>query len=570
MASFRFNKFKFLLIIVLLFWCSLMETCKAGRVGKHWRQRTSTAVASLYKKKGIKHGPYHHNGKSGKWPHKPYSPKPPPPPVPPPPPALAPPPSIVPPPPALPPSAAPPASPPALPPPAPQASPPALPPPSCAPKESPPNISPPPKKGENALGSTVYDVLDFGAKGDGTSDDTKAFVAAWAAACKVEASVINVPADYVFLVGPISFSGPYCQHNIVFQLDGKIVAPTRPSAWGSGLLQWLEFTKLVGITIKGSGTIDGNGAAWWQYSPLEDDQSRLIIPINGTLEQSHPPPQWISSSLGSKMPSIKPTALRFYGSFNVTVTGITIQNSPQCHLKFDNCMGVAVYNLSVSSPGDSPNTDGIHLQNSKEVLIRSSNIGCGDDCVSIQTGCTNIYVHNINCGPGHGISIGGLGKDNTKACVSNVTVRDVILQNTMNGVRIKTWQGGLGSVQGVQFSNIQVYEVQLPIVIDQYYCDKRSCKNQTTAVALSGINYENIRGTYTVKPVHFACSDILPCTDVTLTDIQLKPQQERYHMYDPYCWQTFGKLLTPTVPPVECLLVGKPLSSRILGDEDSC
>lgn len=27
----------------------------------------------------------------------------------------------------------------------------------------------------------------------------------------------------------------------------------------------------------------------------------------------------------------------------------------------------------------------------------------GDDCVSIQTGCSNIHVHHINCGPGHGI-----------------------------------------------------------------------------------------------------------------------------------------------------------------------
>lgn len=71
-------------------------------------------------------------------------------------------------------------------------------------------------------------------------------------------------------------------------------------------------------------------------------------------------------------------ALRFYGSFNVTVTGITIQNSPQCHLKFDNCMGVVVHDMSVSSPGDSPNTDGIHLQNSKDVLIRGSNLACGN------------------------------------------------------------------------------------------------------------------------------------------------------------------------------------------------
>ncbi|KAK6791399.1 hypothetical protein RDI58_010480 [Solanum bulbocastanum] len=47
------------------------------------------------------------------------------------------------------------------------------------------------------------------------------------------------------------------------------------------------------------------------------------------------------------MPGIKPTALQFYGSSNVTVIGITIHNSPQCHLKFDNCIGVSI---SVSHP----------------------------------------------------------------------------------------------------------------------------------------------------------------------------------------------------------------------------
>ena len=64
----------------------------------------------------------------------------------------------------------------------------------------------------------------------------------------------------------------------------------------------------------------------------------------------------------------------------------------------------------------------------------------GDDCISIQTGCSNVYIHKVNCGPGHGISIGGLGKENTKACVSNITVRDVVMHGTMTGVRIKTWQ----------------------------------------------------------------------------------------------------------------------------------
>uniref|UniRef100_M1B1X1 Polygalacturonase n=2 Tax=Solanum TaxID=4107 RepID=M1B1X1_SOLTU len=144
------------------------------------------------------------------------------------------------------------------------------------------------------------------------------------------------------------------------------------------------------------------------------------------------------------------------------------------------------------------------------------------------------------------------------------------MQNTMNGVRIKTWQGGSGSVQGVFFSNIQMNEVQLPIVIDQFYCDKSRCKNQTAAVALSDINYAGIKGTYTVKPVHLACSDSMPCQDVTMMNIQLKPIQERYHMYDPFCWQTFGELYTPTQPPIECLQVGKPTSNKIQADHDQC
>ncbi|XP_077244148.1 polygalacturonase At1g48100-like [Tasmannia lanceolata] len=428
---------------------------------------------------------------------------------------------------------------------------------SHSPPTSPtPPPSAPPPKGD---GYSTFDVLNFGAKGDGRTDDTKAFQAAWAAACKVEASTFMVPSEFVFLVGPISFSGPYCQPNIVIQLDGMIIAPTSAKAWGSGILQWLEFSKLVGITIRGGGTIDGQGSVWWADTQLGDPG------WNNTLTDFP-----ISSELSGTMPSIKPTALRFYGSFNVTVTGIMIQNSPQCHLKFDTCAGVQVFNMSVSSPGDSLNTDGIHLQNSRDVAIHGTNLACGDDCISIQTGCTNIYVHNVNCGPGHGISIGGLGKDNTKACVSNITVRNVNMQNTMNGVRIKTWQGGSGSVQGVLFSNIQVSEVQQPIVIDQFYCDKSTCKNQTSAVALSGIQYEKIIGTYTVQPVHLACSDSMPCIDVTLTDIKLKPVQEGYHMSEPLCWQTFGELRTPSLPPIDCLQIGKPSSNHIQSNYESC
>lgn len=142
-----------------------------------------------------------------------------------------------------------------------------------------------------------------------------------------------VPSEYVFLVGPISFSGPYCEANIVFQvnvkyieyrvqgirlstlhyhliilhrnvvwstdelsllqLDGTIIAPTNAKAWGSGLLWWIEFTKLRGITIRGNGVIDGKGSVWWQDSPFDDpvdDEAKLIIPLNRTAKENSPIP----------------------------------------------------------------------------------------------------------------------------------------------------------------------------------------------------------------------------------------------------------------------------------------
>lgn len=81
------------------------------------------------------------------------------------------------------------------------------------------------------------------------------------------------------------------------------MAPTDPRAWGKNLLQWLEFTKLRGITVQGSGVIDGRGSVWWQDYPYDDpvdDESKLIIPLNGTGPwKPSEPPVIISSFLSS-------------------------------------------------------------------------------------------------------------------------------------------------------------------------------------------------------------------------------------------------------------------------------
>ncbi|XP_057439172.1 polygalacturonase At1g48100 [Lotus japonicus] len=405
-------------------------------------------------------------------------------------------------------------------------------------KTSPP---PPPHNCYNATG--IFDVTTFGAVGDGIADDTVSFKMAWDTACQSElpGNVILVPKGFSFIIQSTIFTGP-CQGGIVFKVEGTLMPPDGPESWPKNISrhQWLVFYRINGMSLEGSGLIDGRGEKWWD------------LPC-----KPHRGPHWTTLP----GPCDSPVAIRFFMSSNLTVQGLRVKNSPQFNFRFDGCIKVHVESIYITAPKLSPNTDGIHIENTNDVKIYNSMISNGDDCVSIGSGCYDVDIKNITCGPGHGISIGSLGIHNSRACVSNITVRDSMMKGTDNGVRIKTWQGGSGSVSGVKFSNIRMVNVRNPIIIDQFYCITEGCTNKTSAVFVSNILYTNIKGTYDVRslPMRFACSDSIPCTHLALSDIELLPAEGDI-AHDPFCWNAYGDLQTLTIPPVSCLMQGTPQS----------
>lgn len=173
---------------------------------------------------------------------------------------------------------------------------------------------------------------------------------------------------------------------------------------------------------------------------------------------------------------------------------------------------VRVSGVWVSCPGDSPNTNGIHITGSTSVALQDCKIGTGDDCISIVNAWSAIKMRRIYCGPGHGVRIGSLGKDNSTGIVTKVVLDTAFLRETTNGVRIKTWQGGFGYVCGVLFKNVRMEDVANPVIIDQFYCDSpKTCQNQTSAVQISQIMYRNNCGTTKSKQaMKLACSDTVP------------------------------------------------------------
>ncbi|XP_068659994.1 polygalacturonase At1g48100-like [Aristolochia californica] len=390
--------------------------------------------------------------------------------------------------------------------------------------------------------SLVSNVLSFGAVGDAINDDTAAFKAAWDAARLVENATLLVPQNYSFMIQPTIFTGP-CQSGFTFQVDGTVMPPDGPQSWpqSNNKRQWLVFYRADEMTLQGGGLIDGKGEKWWNL-PCKPHRG-----VNGTTLPG---------------PCDSPVAVRFFKSSNLTVRGLRINNSPQFHFRFDNCRNVVVDTITINSPPLSPNTDGIHVENTDNVGIYNSVISNGDDCVSIGSGSSNVEIRNVTCGPSHGISIGSLGNHESRACVWNISVTKTTIRHSDNGVRIKTWQGGSGSVSGVTFSDIYMDVVRNPIIIDQYYCLAKACENQTSAVYVSDIAYLNIKGTYDVRspPMHFGCSDAIPCTNLTLSEIELLPAQGDV-VQDPFCWNAYGDPETLTIPPVSCLLEGFPEST---------
>lgn len=96
-------------------------------------------------------------------------------------------------------------------------------------------------------------------------------------------------------------------------------------------------------------------------------------------------------------------SLGFYNSNEVFVSGLTSLNSQKFHIILDGCQDTRLEGLMISAPENSPNTDGIHVFSSSGVSIMNSHIGTGDDCISLGPGSSNLWIENINCGPGHGI-----------------------------------------------------------------------------------------------------------------------------------------------------------------------
>ncbi|KAL6661924.1 hypothetical protein ACP70R_001308 [Stipagrostis hirtigluma subsp. patula] len=348
---------------------------------------------------------------------------------------------------------------------------------------------------DGASTAGVYDVTEYGAA-PSDRDNKGAFLAAWRAACGSAAgnSTLLVP-EGTFTVGAVEFSGPCTGDKApVVVIDGVL----QPCAGGCRLSSgaWVTFSGLENLLVTGAGTLDGRGAR-------------------------------------TGKPKHKTTTLLFDKVANSTVRGLAFVNGRGFHVNFHRCTRVTADGLRIHAPAASRNTDGIHVGGSSHVRILDTAIGTGDDCVSVGPGSTDVVVSGVACGPGHGISVGSLGREEGEADVRGLVVRNCTVRGTTNGLRIKTWPGSQpGRASNITFEDITMADVSNPIFIDQQYCPHRHCSDvdKPSLVQISDVTFKRIEGTSRSRvAVQLRCSEDRPCTGVRLDGVNLSCGEQPCH-----------------------------------------
>ncbi|XP_056692263.1 probable polygalacturonase At3g15720 [Spinacia oleracea] len=368
--------------------------------------------------------------------------------------------------------------------------------------------------------SSQFNVMNYGAIGDGLQDDTPAFSKAWADVCGAigEIPTLTIPAGKTFLLTPISFHGPCKSSNIHVEIQGKLVAPDNRGSWKNCEANcWIVFSSVENLIVDGSGKINGTGSIWWQNNdPTTRDNALCLINCNG-----------------------------------LRLQGLTHVDSPKSHISISGCNNSIISNLQIMAPETSHNTDGIDIISSNRVHISDSIIQTGDDCIAIGSHTSWLNITGITCGPGHGISVGSLGKEGEDAKVEEIYVKNCTFKGSLNGARIKTWQGGLGYARNIIFEDIPLIDVGNPIIIDQYYCDgAKNCGTAQSGVKVTGVSYRGFHGTSkTAAAISLNCSSTVACTGIVMESINIVSSTSSYDTYA-VCINAQGKqsLVAPQVP----------------------
>jgi polygalacturonase len=331
---------------------------------------------------------------------------------------------------------------------------------------------------------SLYNIVNFGAVPDEKTLCTGAFEMAVKRCEQSGGGTIYVPAGR-FLTGPIRLVS-----NVNLYLDAGAVLlfsndindyPTVYSRWEgeeTEVYSPLIYGRNVeNVSVTGHGTLDGQGAAWWE--------------LHSKKSLKYPRPRFIC----------------FEESDRILIDGIKIIDSPAWTINPVRCNNVTISRVTIVNPAVSPNTDGINPDSCENVHIYGCHVDVGDDCITLKSGveygkfripCKNISISDCTLIHGHGGVVIG---SEMSGGVQNVVISNCILEGTDRGIRLKSRRGRGGTVEDIHINNIVMKNVMCPIVMNLYYhCGKGGKESIVSNKAAQPVN----DGTPRFRRVHIS------------------------------------------------------------------
>jgi polygalacturonase len=337
--------------------------------------------------------------------------------------------------------------------------------------------------GAHAWGAGLaYNVMDYGARNDGSASATAAIRSAIQAAKAAGGGTVFVPAGK-YVTGPIELVS-----NLIFEIDAGAVLRFEASRDGlsytKGRLEGTECltpVPLIGghdlenVTIRGRGTITTDNAQWMNLTRQPEAVAARNVWMNilKTLDMKQPVPP---EDFQKAAPSLRPSFIRTMESKNILIEGIHIVGSSMWVIHILYSQQVVIRDVTIETfPG--ANTDGMDIDSSQDVLISNCYLDTGDDAICLKSGkdadglrvnrpTANVAITNCTVHHGHGAVV--LGSE-TSGGFHNIVASNIVCQGTEKGVRIKSTRGRGGVIENVRFDHWTMDSVDEAINVTNYY-----------------------------------------------------------------------------------------------------